>query len=268
MSFLFASLIMVMLSMGVYLVVAPLGNGNPRFTASVILLAVAIPAFVTGLYAFLGSPGEVRARSGQLRHIQAGTNYAAESRPGKAVPSVASLIDGLKEKLEREPDDADGWLLLARSYEHLGRLEEASLAYSRARTLGKTRMKNVNGSVPVLRGHVSLAPEAADRVSPGDTIFIFAKESPEVRMPVAAIRKPAADLPMDFELTDEQAMVSGTKLSDFEKLFVTARVSRSGLATDTLDGLEAWSDPVSPIEGGEIQLQIATEAKLGEYGNE
>ena len=82
-------------------------------------------------------------------------------------------------------------------------------------------------------------------------------------MPVVALRKPATELPIDFVLTDAQAMVAGTHLADYETLVVTARVSRSGLATESVDGLEAWSDPVSPTTGSKIDLLIATNSPAG-----
>lgn len=50
--------------------------------------------------------------------------------------SVGSLIGGLETRLAENPDDAKGWLLLARSHDHLGNHAEAWNAYSRARDLG------------------------------------------------------------------------------------------------------------------------------------
>lgn len=50
--------------------------------------------------------------------------------------SVGTLIDGLEARLAASPEDAKGWLLLARSHDHLGNNEEAWNAYARARDLG------------------------------------------------------------------------------------------------------------------------------------
>ena len=55
----------------------------------------------------------------------------------KNVPSVASLVDGLVQRLHEDPDDAAGWLLLARSFQHLDKPDDARLAYVRARALGR-----------------------------------------------------------------------------------------------------------------------------------
>ena len=282
MTFQFWGLIVTMLVFAIAVVAVPLGNGKPLLSTPGILVAVAIPAVTLALYAFLGSPDAATADFGQARRAQFESYPASNSRSGKSAASVASLVDGLKHRLDREPNDSGGWLLLARSYQHLGHHDEASFAYERARSLGKTDLefekllrgasRSVQDAIahsgPALRGRVELSPAAASSVNPDDTIFIFAKESPDQRMPIVALRKPAADLPIEFNLTDAHVMVPGTHLADFETLVVTARVSRSGLATDVIEGLEVWSEPVSPIDGAEIELIIAMDPQAGDLGDE
>jgi len=282
MTLLFGGLTVTMLIVAIAVVAVPLGNGKSVFSTPGTMVAVAFPAITLALYAFLGSPDAVTAQSSLAQRAQFKSNSGSSGRSGKSTASVASLVGGLKERLDRESNDSGGWLLLARSYQHLGHHDEASLAYERARSLGKTDLefekllRGGNRSVqeafahsgPALRGRVELSPAAASSVNPDDTIFIFAKESPDHRMPVVALRKPAADLPIEFVLTDTHVLVPGTHLADFETLVVTARVSRSGLATDAIEGLEVWSKPVSPIGGGEIDLLIKTGTKSGEYRDE
>jgi cytochrome c-type biogenesis protein CcmH len=50
--------------------------------------------------------------------------------------SVGALIGGLEARLADHPEDAKGWVLLARSHDHLGNNAKAWSAYSRARDLG------------------------------------------------------------------------------------------------------------------------------------
>jgi len=243
---------------------------------------VLLPLVALGLYAGISySEAEVTADK-ESHPDRFGSEPYSRDHPGQPVASVGSLVDGLRNRLQQDPDDAAGWLLLARSYEHLGRHPEAMLAYQRARSLGKTDLKledsppgmivavqdPLANSKPVLRGRVALSPEAASRVNPDDTIFIFAKESSDHRMPVVVLRKPAAELPIDFVLTDEHAMVPGTHLADFETVVVSARVSRSGLATDILEGLDVASEPVSPTDGGKIELLISTRLPIEDRRDE
>jgi cytochrome c-type biogenesis protein CcmH len=87
-------------------------------------------------------------------------------------------------------------------------------------------------------------------------------------MPVVALRKPATELPLSFVLTDREAMAPGTRLDQFESLVVTAKISKTGNASESGQGLEVWSDPVSPLDGKEINLIITAASKAGGESNE
>lgn len=70
-----------------------------------------------------------------------GDGVANAESPQAAVDksaSVSALLGGLEARLEENPGDAKGWLLLARSYDHLGDSARAWDAYLRARELGTT----------------------------------------------------------------------------------------------------------------------------------
>lgn len=55
----------------------------------------------------------------------------------RGAASVASLVGGLEDRLRTQPDDGKGWLLLAKSYRFLGRLDDAREAYKKADALGQ-----------------------------------------------------------------------------------------------------------------------------------
>ncbi len=117
------------------------------------LMSVALAALITlGTYAVLATPNEAHAISAQpdvnqtiaavqsiaaAQTIEAVQTIAAV-KIGSSTASIASLTQDLSDSLQEQPDDASGWLLLARSYEHLGRRDEAIVALNRARDLGKT----------------------------------------------------------------------------------------------------------------------------------
>ena len=69
-------------------------------------------------------------------HVVTRRKHRSQRRTSSA--SVGSLIGGLEARLAENPEDAKGWLLLARSHDHLGNNDEAWNAYSRARDLGMT----------------------------------------------------------------------------------------------------------------------------------
>jgi cytochrome c-type biogenesis protein CcmH len=96
-----------------------------------------------------------------------------------------------------------------------------------------------------LSGSVRLAPELAARVSPDDTVFIFARAAEGPRMPLAILKRQARELPITFTLDDSQAMSPQMKLSDHANVVVGARISKSGNATPQSGDLQGQSGLVT-----------------------
>ncbi|HEY7773509.1 MAG TPA: hypothetical protein VIC26_10010 [Marinagarivorans sp.] len=63
---------------------------------------------------------------------------AEQAAASTKIPSVEQLLDGLRKRLEANPQDVKGWVLLAKSYDHVGRWHEAEKAAAKARALGFT----------------------------------------------------------------------------------------------------------------------------------
>jgi len=82
-----------------------------------------------------------------------------------------------------------------------------------------------------LKVRVELAAALRDKVKPEDTVFIFARASNGPPMPLAAKRVTVAQLPIEVELSDADAMMPQMKLSDFSEVQLVARVSRAGQPT-------------------------------------
>ncbi len=104
---------------------------------------------------------------------------------------------------------------------------------------------------------VSLAPALATEVAAGDTLFIFARAAQGPRMPLAIIRKPVTELPMDIRLDDSNAMLPEMKLSAFESVIIGARISKSGNAAPAAGDLQGLSEPVNPQQNPTVKLIIA-----------
>ncbi len=75
-----------------------------------------------------------------------------------------------------------------------------------------------------ISGTVSIAPELAASVEPGQTVFVFAR-APQGGMPIAALRFTAGELPAQFSFANAQRM-SDAPLP--EQIVVAARLSRKG----------------------------------------
>lgn len=61
---------------------------------------------------------------------------AHTSQSGNVAGPIEQLLEGLRARLEKQPDDVKGWVLLAKSYNHLGRTQKAEHAAAQARALG------------------------------------------------------------------------------------------------------------------------------------
>ncbi len=90
---------------------------------------------------------------------------------------------------------------------------------------------------------VSLDGSLSGRVDPSDTLFVFARAVSGPPMPLAVARKKVSDLPLTVTLDDSMAMMPAMRLSNFDQVSVTARVSKSGQPIASSGDLQ--SDPVT-----------------------
>jgi len=104
-----------------------------------------------------------------------------------------------------------------------------------------------------LKVRVELAPALKDKVKPDDTVFIFARASSGPPMPLAAKRVTVAQLPIEVELSDSDAMMPSMKLSSFPEVQLVARVSRAGKPTQG-----EWIGHSSPLASSTTAAQHLT----------
>jgi len=93
--------------------------------AAAVVIALVIPIFAAGLYAMLG------AGAAGLEPEKAAVEMQAEGHEGTLEEQVATL----RKHLEEKPEDAEGWVMLARSYYFLKQFGPASQAYAKASAL-------------------------------------------------------------------------------------------------------------------------------------
>ena len=261
-----AALLMTVAAMG--FAVRPLLVSHDRRSsgsAKLSLLAV-IVVFGMGvaLYGVIGKP-----ELSNVRPSSSGSAAAMKTNsPGQnsdKVGSVTSLLSGLQARLAENPDDAKGWLLLAKSYDHLGRVADARDAYAKAAELGMTdaaleaRLSEASSATDSptaeIRGRISLAETVADRVGPDDVVYVVAKTDNNP-MPLAVLRRSASELPFDFVLSDANSMVQGGGISSAETVTVSARLSKTGDALNTATELGASAQSVDPSDAGDLALVI------------
>jgi cytochrome c-type biogenesis protein CcmH len=101
------------------------GRRRAWFAAAALLLL--IPSAAVILYTRLGNPG---AGASAVDTATDGGNAHEVSDA-----QIAAMVDNLAQRLKSHPDNAEGWVLLARSYQALGRFPDAADAYAHAAAL-------------------------------------------------------------------------------------------------------------------------------------
>lgn len=128
------------------------------------------------------------------------------------------------------------------------RVVSASVAEARdldERTSARPAASAPSAAAGGVSGVVKLSPALADKVAPTDTVFIFARAAEGPRMPLAIMRKQARELPATFSLDDSMAMAPDMKMSNFPRLVVGARISKSSNATLQPGDLQGMSGTVT-----------------------
>ncbi|MEE4161693.1 MAG: tetratricopeptide repeat protein [Woeseiaceae bacterium] len=93
--------------------VRPLLKSSQGLSVVILLLTVMLSG---GLYAYIGSPG----------------TPSGPGRGGDALPGMEEMIEQLTARLEQEPDDLEGWMMLGRSHMQIGQFRAAVDAFQAA----------------------------------------------------------------------------------------------------------------------------------------
>jgi cytochrome c-type biogenesis protein CcmH len=110
--------------------------------------------------------------------------------------------------------------MLAQSKGGKAALERIGEPAPKAQAAGKER----------ITGSVTLSDALKGQAGPDDTLFVLARAAEGPKMPLAILRKQVKDLPMQFALDDSMAMSPEMKMSNFDRVVVVARISKSGNA--------------------------------------
>ena len=131
--------------------------------------------------------------------------------------SLAQLQDDPQSSAELEQ-------LIAQAHEALGiAVDTEPVPESDGTTAGETDTRTI-----IVK--VTLAPELNTSVDGEDTVFIFARALNGSPMPIAVVRKQVKDLPVEITLDDSMAVMPTRKLSSFDNVEISARISKSGNA--------------------------------------
>ena len=92
------------------------------------LVTILVPALAVSLYLYLGQPKIIDAL--RMTDVHAGV-------PGhdSQMASIGKMVDSLAQRLQNNPDDVQGWTMLARSYKVLNRYDDAVKAFEHVYSL-------------------------------------------------------------------------------------------------------------------------------------
>lgn len=305
------------------------------------VLGIGVPLLAVLLYFQLGTPAAIKGPP------QAG------AVPG-GMPGIEEMIARLEQRLQSQPEDVEGWIMLGRSHAAMNELEKARDAYMQAakrapanpelllsiaevtaalqgnsligepetfialalqldpqsqhgrflkallqyqqddvvgaiaglrQLLGETseprEQEVLNAFIAQIEGRpaaveepapappatvetgepqinvsVRLSEALAAKVSPNDTLFIYARITSGPPMPLAIVRASVSELPINVILSDAQAMMPQMKLSMFEQVDVIARISRTGNAQASSGDLQGISTALNPKQNPGVEILI------------
>ena len=90
-----------------------------RSRPTAIALLFALPLLAVAGYALLGNPLALNPEK-------------AVAQPQMTAEDINAMVEKLAARMQENPDDTNGWLMLARSYKMLGRYDEAVAAFGKA----------------------------------------------------------------------------------------------------------------------------------------
>lgn len=119
------------------LVDAPVRQARPLpgvASATAIILLVALPLLTLWLYQQIGNPNAMPfAPTGTVATaVSSATSAGADAQQA---PDLTVAAERLAERLQSNPNDAEGWLLLGRTYRSIERFAQARDAFARASAL-------------------------------------------------------------------------------------------------------------------------------------
>lgn len=98
--------------------------------SALAVAGIGIPLLTVALYQAIGNQEIIPL----LAHAadQGQSNHATSADPTGGLPPMEELVAKLAERLEQEPDNIQGWIMLGRSYMAMGQVEQALKSYETA----------------------------------------------------------------------------------------------------------------------------------------
>ena len=119
----------------------------------------------------------------------------------------------------------------------------------------KVDVENSPPSVTI-KVKVALSEKLRQSVNADQTLFVFAKAANGPPMPLAVAKLRASELPIEVSLDDSMAMMPDLKLSAFDQVIISARISNSDNPQAQSGDLQGESAVINPKDIDEINISI------------
>lgn len=158
-------------------------------------------------------------------------------------------------------------LKLVPAEDPLNNMLKGLLDTARARSRGEAVAAAPHGAPAATTGAVKVTVTLDETVKgaaqPGDTVYVMANAVNGPKMPLAVAKANVSDLPLTVELNDSMGVMPNTRLSDFEKIVLLARVSRAGTPVPRDGDLFGQTNAIANPPGDQpVQLAINRVVKL------
>lgn len=107
-------------------------EGSTGGTLPIFIAAGAAPVLAVVFYMYNGSPEVPDHPLAERTDIRDTATAQSSGHVGQQAPSMEAALKSLEQRLQENPNDVDGWILLARSYAGIGQVDKAAAAYARA----------------------------------------------------------------------------------------------------------------------------------------
>jgi len=103
---------------------------------------------------------------------------------------------------------------------------------------------------------IETTPALATQIESSHILYVYARSNTGDRMPVAAVRRSAGELPLELVLDDRSSLMGTSVLSDYNTVTLSAHISRTGDAIRRHGDLASESIPVDLTTTDHITLMI------------
>lgn len=106
---------------------AATGSSKGLNIATTVMVALVVPLVAFGIYFKVGNPDAINPQA-QMAQGAAASPHGQ----GNMQAQIETMVAKLAQKLEQDPSNIQGWVMLGRSFSVLGRYDEAVTAYEKA----------------------------------------------------------------------------------------------------------------------------------------